>query len=186
MAIFITKSEICLSNWDSRSKPDNFLSTFRITKICSSSGMLSNAKRLHLNEQFKNSDRSESSSQRIRLTVGRSSISRLKSAISRIRSTRIIEPSISSFRFPINRGVRDRADAYVFRQSCDLFKQLSVRVLHEDRRYVVIANEGSIAIGSYLAQNAAASLNRILKAQTASGEQPGLHVHPDGTTHAAH
>ena len=97
-----------------------------------------------------------------------------------------VEEFKNVFVLPTEGVVRDGADAYVFRQNGDLFKQLAVRVLHEDRRYVVIANEGSIAIGSYLAQNAAASLNRILKAQTASGEQPGLHVHPDGTTHAAH
>ncbi|EMI24291.1 hypothetical protein RESH_05116 [Rhodopirellula europaea SH398] len=50
----------------------------------------------------------------------------------------------------------------------------------------MIANDGSIPRGSYLAQSSAASLNRVLKSQTASGEQPGLHVHPDGTVHAAH
>ena len=74
----------------------------------------------------------------------------------------------------------------MFRQNGDLFKQIPVHVLHEDRRQIVIANDGSITPGSYLAQSAAASLNRVLKAQTASGEQPGLHVHPDGTVHAAH
>lgn len=97
-----------------------------------------------------------------------------------------VEQFENVFVMPTEGVVREGADAYVFRQNGDLFKQQSVRVLHEDRRHIIIANDGSIAIGSYLAQNAAASLNRILKAQTASGEQPGLHVHPDGTTHAAH
>ena len=82
--------------------------------------------------------------------------------------------------------VRNGPEAYVFRQNGDLFKRLSVYVLHEDRKSVVIANDGSVPRGSYLAQNAAASLHRVLKAQSASGEQPGLHVHPDGTVHAAH
>ena len=90
------------------------------------------------------------------------------------------------FVLPTEGVVREGAEAFVFRQNGDLFKQLSVRVLHEDRRHVIVANDGGIAVGSYLAQNAAASLNRILRAQTASGEQPGLHVHPDGTSHAAH
>ena len=90
------------------------------------------------------------------------------------------------FVLPSAAVVREGPEAYVFRQNGDLFKQLPVHLLHEDRLSVVIANDGSIAPGSYLAQNAAASLNRVLKAQTASGEQPGLHVHPDGTTHAAH
>jgi len=97
-----------------------------------------------------------------------------------------VEKFTNVFVMPTEGVVREGAEAYVFRQNGDLFKQLSVRILHEDRRHVIIANDGIIAIGSYLAQNAAASLNRILKAQTASGEQPGLHVHPDGSTHAAH
>jgi len=87
---------------------------------------------------------------------------------------------------PAEAVVRDGPEAYVFRQNGDLFKQLPVHVLHEDRHSIVIANDGSIPRGSYLAQNSAASLNRVLKSQTASGEQPGLHVHPDGTVHAAH
>ena len=90
------------------------------------------------------------------------------------------------FVLPSEAVVRVGPEAYVFRQNGDLFKQLPVHVLHEDRRSVVIANDGKIAVGSFVAQNAAASLNRVLKAQTASGQQPGLHVHPDGTTHAAH
>ncbi len=97
-----------------------------------------------------------------------------------------IERYENVFVLPAAAVVREGPEAYVFRQNGDLFKQLPVHILHEDRLSVVIANDGSIAAGSYLAQNAAASLNRVLKAQTASGEQPGLHVHPDGTTHAAH
>jgi cobalt-zinc-cadmium efflux system membrane fusion protein len=90
------------------------------------------------------------------------------------------------FVLPSEAVVREGPEAYVFRQNGDLFKQISVHVLHEDRRSVVIANDGSITAGSFLAQSSAASLNRVLKAQTASGEQPGVHVHADGTVHAAH
>ena len=97
-----------------------------------------------------------------------------------------VEKYENVFVVPSAAVVREGPEAYVFRQNGDLFKQLSVHVLHEDRLAVVIANDGSIPPGSYLAQSAAASLNRVLKAQTASGEQPGLHVHPDGTVHAAH
>ncbi|MEZ6076114.1 MAG: hypothetical protein R3C56_10725 [Pirellulaceae bacterium] len=74
----------------------------------------------------------------------------------------------------------------MFRQNGDLFKQLPVHVLHEDRRSVVIANDGVVTSGAYLAQGSAASLNRVLKSQSASGQQPGVHVHADGTVHAAH
>lgn len=82
--------------------------------------------------------------------------------------------------------VREGPEAYVFRQNGDLFGRRPVRVLHEDRLNVVIANDGSVAPGWYLAQGSAASLNRVLKAQSASGTPVGVHVHADGTVHGAH
>ena len=81
---------------------------------------------------------------------------------------------------------REGPDAFVYRQNGDLFNQIAVNVLHEDRRFVVIANDGGITPGTFIAQNAGASLRRVLKSQSASGQQPGLHVHADGTVHAAH
>lgn len=82
--------------------------------------------------------------------------------------------------------VREGPEAYVFRQNGDLFDRRPVHVLHEDRLDVVIANDGSVAPGWYLAQGSAASLNRVLKAQSASGTPVGVHVHADGTVHGAH
>jgi len=82
--------------------------------------------------------------------------------------------------------VREGPEAYVFRQNGDLFDRRPVRVRHEDRLDVVIANDGSVAPGWYLAQGSAASLNRVLKAQSASGTPVGVHVHADGTVHGAH
>jgi len=82
--------------------------------------------------------------------------------------------------------VREGPEAYVFRQNGDLFNRRPVRVLHEDRLNVAIANDGSVAPGWYLAQGSAASLNRVLKAQSASGTPVGVHVHADGTVHGAH
>jgi cobalt-zinc-cadmium efflux system membrane fusion protein len=82
--------------------------------------------------------------------------------------------------------VRDGPEAYVFQQNGDLFNRLPVHVLHEDRQQVVLANDGSVKSGLYLAQSAAASLNRVLKAQAASGIRADVHVHADGTVHAAH
>jgi hypothetical protein len=81
---------------------------------------------------------------------------------------------------------RDGPEAYVFRQNGDLFNRLPVHVLHEDRLNVVIENDGSVRPGYYVAQNGAASLNRVLKAQAASGTPAGVHVHADGTVHGAH
>jgi len=82
--------------------------------------------------------------------------------------------------------VREGPEAYVFRQNGDLFDRIAVHVLHEDRRNVVLAYEGDIAPGFYLAQGSAASLLRVLKAQSASGVRADVHVHADGTVHAAH
>ncbi|QDT07104.1 hypothetical protein K227x_55290 [Rubripirellula lacrimiformis] len=104
----------------------------------------------------------------------------------RVRIQIPVESFLDVIVLPAAAVVRDGPEAYVFRQNGDLFKRLSVHVQREDRLWTVVANDGSIPPGSYLAQSSAASLNRVLRAQTASGAQPGLHVHPDGTTHAAH
>jgi membrane fusion protein, heavy metal efflux system len=97
-----------------------------------------------------------------------------------------VEKLTNVFVLPAEAVVREGADAYVYRQNGDLFNQIPVHILHEDRTQVVLANDRSITPGTYLAQNSAASLRRILKAQSARGQQPGLHVHADGTVHAAH
>ncbi len=82
--------------------------------------------------------------------------------------------------------VREGPEAYVFRQNGDLFQRLPVHVIHEDRLFVVLANDDSVQAGAYIAQGSAASLNRVLKAQSASGQQADVHVHADGSVHAAH
>lgn len=82
--------------------------------------------------------------------------------------------------------VREGPEAFVFQQNGDLFDRLPVQVLHEDRLNIVIANDGSVTPGLFLAQNAAASLNRVMKAQAASGMRADVHVHADGTVHANH
>ena len=87
---------------------------------------------------------------------------------------------------PSSAIVREGPEAYVFQQNGDLFNRLAVHVLHEDRLQVVVANDGSVKPGLYLAQSSAASLNRVLKAQAASGMRADVHVHADGTVHAAH
>ncbi len=104
----------------------------------------------------------------------------------RVRLHVPVEKFENVFVVPSAAVARDGADAFVYRQNGDLFKQIPVHVLHEDRRFIVIANDGSLTPGTYLAQHSAASLQRMLQAQSASGEQPGLHVHADGTVHAAH
>lgn len=87
---------------------------------------------------------------------------------------------------PAEAVVRDGPEAYVFRRNGFQFERRAVHVLHEDSRDVVIANDGSVAPGWSLAQAAAASLNRVLEANSASGTPVGVHVHADGTVHEAH
>lgn len=87
---------------------------------------------------------------------------------------------------PADAVVRDGPETYVFRQNGDLFNRLPVHVIYEDRLNAVLANDGSVAPGWYLAQSGAASLNRVLEAQSASGTPVGAHVHADGTVHEAH
>ena len=90
------------------------------------------------------------------------------------------------FVVPQQAVVREGPEAYVFRQNGDFFDRRPVHVLHEDRLNVVLANDGSVRAGFYVAQSGAASLNRVLKAQSASGAPAGVHVHADGTVHEAH
>jgi hypothetical protein len=87
---------------------------------------------------------------------------------------------------PRDAVVRDGLEAYVFRQNGDLFERRSVRILHEDRLYAVLGNDGSVSPGWYFAQNSAASLNRVLKAQGMGDAPANVHVHADGTVHEAH
>lgn len=86
---------------------------------------------------------------------------------------------------PIAAVAREGPEAFVFRQNGDLFEQRAVHVLFEDRLNVVLDNDGAVRPEvDYLAQGAAASLNRILKAQSTSGGlPPGAHFHADGSLH---
>ncbi|MEM6777063.1 MAG: efflux RND transporter periplasmic adaptor subunit [Planctomycetota bacterium] len=97
-----------------------------------------------------------------------------------------IEKLTDVFVLPAEAVAYEGGQAFVYRQNGDLFNQISVHVRHKDRRHAVIASDGSITPGTYLAYNSGATLRRILKAQSASGQQPGVHVHADGTVHAAH
>ena len=104
----------------------------------------------------------------------------------RVRLKVAVEKLDNVFVLPQAAVVREGPEAYVFRQNGDLFDRRPVHVLAEDRTHVAIANDGSVRPGSFVAQNAAASINRVLKAQMASGQPTNVHVHADGTVHAAH
>jgi len=104
----------------------------------------------------------------------------------RVRLHVPVEELQGVFVLPTAAVVREGPEAFVFRQNGNLFNRKPVHVLHEDRRYVVLANDGQITPGLYIAQNAGASMNRVLKSQSASGTPVGVHVHADGTVHGAH
>jgi len=104
----------------------------------------------------------------------------------RVRLHVPVEELNDVFVLPSAAIVREGPEAYVFQQNGDLFNRIPVQVLHEDRLNIVVANDGSVTPGLYLAQSAAASLNRVLKAQAASGMRVDVHVHADGTVHASH
>lgn len=104
----------------------------------------------------------------------------------RVRLQVPVEELKDVFVLPAAGVVREGPEAYVFRQNGDLFNRKAVHVLYEDRSHIVLANDGQITPGLYIAQNGAASLNRVLKSQAASGIPAGVHVHADGTVHGAH
>lgn len=87
----------------------------------------------------------------------------------RVRLGVRVEQLQNVFVLPFAAVVREGADAYVFRQNGELFDRKPVHVIYEDATHVILANDGSITPGSYLAHNAAAALNRVLKAAEGGG-----------------
>lgn len=86
------------------------------------------------------------------------------------------------FVLPAEAVARDGAEAFVFTQNVNTFERKPVRVLSQDRRHVVVANDGSLLPGAFVVQNAAAQLNRMAKSQSSSAPK-GYHVHADGSLH---
>lgn len=105
---------------------------------------------------------------------------------SRVRLRVAVEKLENVFVVPQPAVVREGPEAFVFRQNGDLFDRRPVHVLYEDRLNAVLAIDGGVSPGFYIAQSGAASLNRVMKAQAASGAPAGVHVHADGTVHGAH
>lgn len=86
------------------------------------------------------------------------------------------------FVLPPGAVAREGAEAYVFRQNGEVFDRKPVAVVHQDRDRVVIANDGSVPPGIFVAQSGAAVLNRMVKSQ-AGGAPKGFHIHADGSVH---
>lgn len=75
----------------------------------------------------------------------------------------------SVFVLPAAAVVREGAEAFVFVQSGDLFIRKPVRVLYEDRKEVVIPNDGTVSPAMFVAKNQAAAINRAIKAAAGGG-----------------
>jgi len=86
------------------------------------------------------------------------------------------------FVLPQGAVAREGAEAYVFRQNGEVFDRKPVAIVHQDRDRVVIANDGSVPPGIFVAQSGAAVLNRMVKSQ-AGGTPKGFHIHADGSVH---
>jgi multidrug efflux pump subunit AcrA (membrane-fusion protein) len=77
--------------------------------------------------------------------------------------------SLDPFVVPVEAVVREGPEAYVFVQAGDLFIRKPVRVLYEDWREAVLANDRSITQAELVVLNQAAALNRALKAAQTGG-----------------
>lgn len=95
-----------------------------------------------------------------------------------------VEKLDNVFVLPADAVVRDGSETYVFRHNGDQFDRKPVRVLFQDRQHAIIANDGAMPAGIFVAQRSAKQLNRALKAQNAG--PAGMHVHPDGSVHTDH
>jgi hypothetical protein len=86
------------------------------------------------------------------------------------------------FVLPSDAVVQDGVDYFVFTQNVNTFIRKPVRVISQDRRQAVLANDSSLVPGSYVVQNGAAQLNRMAKSDN-SGAPKGYHIHADGSLH---
>lgn len=96
-----------------------------------------------------------------------------------------VEQLENVFVLPAAAVVKEGPESYVFRRNGDIFDRKPVHVLHQTPNEVVIANDGRISPGIYVAQSGAVQINRVLKSQSGSAPS-GVHVHADGSVHTNH
>ena len=79
-----------------------------------------------------------------------------------------------------NKGrVREGADAFAFRANGDWMERKPVVVLYADQTETVLANDGTLPAGSFVARSAGAAINRAIRSQ----EPAGGHGHDHGHDH---
>jgi biotin carboxyl carrier protein len=88
------------------------------------------------------------------------------------------------FVLPADAVARDGPEAFVFTQNVNTFERRPVLVLAAERDQVVVANDGSLPAGVFVARTAAAQLDRMVKSGSQSNNVPkGYHIHADGSLH---
>ncbi|SFI90814.1 efflux RND transporter periplasmic adaptor subunit [Planctomicrobium piriforme] len=70
---------------------------------------------------------------------------------------------------PIEAVVKEGAETYVFRENGKLFERVPVSVVYEDSRSAVLANDGSVFEGDFVAMNEAYQLNLALRKAQGGG-----------------
>lgn len=101
----------------------------------------------------------------------------------RVRINLRTEKLDNVFVLPPGAVAREGAEAFLFRQNGDVFDRKQVHVLHQDKYCVVVANDGGVPPGIFVAQTGAVQLNRMIKAN-AGGAPKGFHIHADGSVHS--
>ena len=96
-----------------------------------------------------------------------------------------VEQLENVFVLPSEAVVKEGPEYYVFRHNGNIFDRKPIHVLHQTTDSVIVANDGSVPQGIYIAQTGAVQLNRVLKSQDKSAPS-GVHVHADGSVHANH
>jgi hypothetical protein len=84
------------------------------------------------------------------------------------------------FVLPAEAVVREGAEVYAFRRNGNFFERKPVHIVLEDRDTVLVANDGSLGAGQFVARNGASALNRAIKAKAASGGGHEGHDHSHG------
>ena len=93
-----------------------------------------------------------------------------------------VEKLNNVFVVPADAIAQDGPEVFVFTQNVNTFERKGVHLLLRDGQKAVLANDGSLLPGSFVAQSAAAQLNRMVKAGS-SGVPRGYHIHADGSLH---
>jgi hypothetical protein len=73
---------------------------------------------------------------------------------------------------PLEAVAQDGAEGYVFEANGDHFDRRSVRIEYRDQDWVVIANDGSLKVGTMVAASAAHQVQLALKSKAGGGVDP--------------